>query len=129
MLTPAHVLELAAPVHLIDTAKRTNSQYIEVCVAIHSIVGTDCNLKIDCQRDTHRRLLSVVLVVRVFAQGAAPVQLNVEFVVIAASAIHVDALRIIGVSCLWQINWVFLTANLDIALFFIISNSYTYNFF
>ena len=45
---------------------------------------------------THRRLLAAVQVVRVAAQRAAAVQLDVEFVIVPPGAVDVDAERIVS---------------------------------
>lgn len=49
-------------------------------------------------RVTYRRILSAVLMMSVLAEGAATIQLDVELVVVAASSVHVHAVRVIGVA-------------------------------
>lgn len=47
---------------------------------------------------TYRRIFSAVLMMSVLAEGAATIQLNIELVVVAASSVHVHAVRVIGVA-------------------------------
>lgn len=47
---------------------------------------------------TYRRILSAVLMMSVLAEGAAPIQLNVELVVIAARPVNVHAVGIVRVA-------------------------------
>lgn len=48
---------------------------------------------------TYRRILPAVLMMSVLAEGAAPIQLNVELVVVSARPINVHAIGIVRVAC------------------------------
>ena len=50
-------------------------------------------------KETYGRCLPPVLVMSVSTQSSTPVQLNEELVIVAARAIDVDTVRVVGVAC------------------------------
>ena len=48
---------------------------------------------------THRRIFSAVLMMSIFAESAATIELNIKLVVISACTVYVHAVGIVRVAC------------------------------
>lgn len=92
-------VELAAPGQVNGT-RRASTRRLCASIEATRLGWRHAAPLFNVNKTLYRRLLPAVQAVRVAAQGAAPVQLDEELVVIATGAVHVDAQRVVGKACL-----------------------------